>query len=214
MKTENLIQELIHELKPVKRINSTSKRLIHFVAIATFCFLGALSIFGIREDIREAISNPAFFFQAIILFILAVLSALSALILSVPGEERSSRVRWIPILVFFLWGGTLVWLLTENQGSVGHGLNCIRDIVVFGAVPGIVLMIMVRKAAALTAGWNGALLLMSVAALGALGAQFVCHNDSPSHLLLWHLIPVAMAGLIGVFLGKWILALKGRSKKL
>lgn len=215
MKTENLIQELTQELKPVKRLESPLKRLVRFAGVAVFCFLGALSILGVREDLNEVFSNPAFLLQAIILFALTILSGLSALILSVPGEERSPIVRWIPILVFVLWAGTLgsLLFLVEDAGPVGRGLNCIRDILVFGALPGAVLFIMVRKATTFKFGWSGFLLLLSVASLGALGTQFVCRNDSPLHLLVWHFLPVALAGLIGIGIGRLLLNRQQCSRK-
>ena len=65
---------------------------------------------------------------------------------------------------------------------------------------------MLRRAAPLEPGRVGVF-----AALGAAGIQFICMNDDPLHALLWHWLPVVVAGAAGVVLGRLVLGKMIRS---
>ena len=98
-------------------------------------------------------------------------------------------------------------LFTERNIHGGHGLVCIRDIIVFGALPGIVLLMMLRKGATLYGEWAGSFAILAVSALGALGTQFICKNDNSFHVLLWHFLPVAIFSVIGFLVGRKLISI-------
>jgi hypothetical protein len=51
---------------------------------------------------------------------------------------------------------------------------------------------MLRRAAPLARVWTCALAGLASLALGALGTQFVCTDDSAAHHLLWHVLPLVL----------------------
>jgi hypothetical protein len=57
----------------------------------------------------------------------------------------------------------------------------------------------------LRAAWAGLLAVLATAAVGVLGANTICPNDRPLHMLLWHVAPLMLFAAIGAGLGAWLL---------
>ncbi|MBI2605071.1 MAG: DUF1109 family protein [Deltaproteobacteria bacterium] len=205
MKTEKLIEELVLASKPVKRLDSPVSRFSRWLLFSISCVTAATLLCGLRSDLSLAIGRAGFSLQAVSALGLAVLSALSAFILSVPDRKR--LWLWaIPLITLVLWFGAIgrEFLVAENvQGGIGF--SCARDIVLFALLPGMLLFWMLRRAAALEPGRVGVLAALAVAALGAAGIQFICMNDDPLHALLWHWLPVALVGGAGFAIGRVML---------
>lgn len=205
MKTEDFIHEIAEGSRPVRQLDSPVVRFVRWSLISFLCLGVGLAVFGVRPDLESVVQTPSFFLQGFFALSLAVLSALSAFILSVP-DKRKPWLHIVPGTTLVLWLGVIVQVfITSNGIHGGLGLSCIRDIVVLGLLPGAFLFLMIGKAAPLKIGRVGLLAGLSVAALGALGTQFICRNDDPLHILLWHYVPVLLLGGIGFFLGRLIL---------
>ncbi len=205
MKTEHLIEKLIQTNRPVKRLTTPVLSFLKWAFVSMLCMGVGVSLFGLISDLESVVFQNGFTFQFLCSLMLALMSALSAFILSVPDEEKT----WVNILPL----ATLaLWLLSISQSFYfneiikgGIGVNCVRDIVVLSIVPAALLFAMLRRAAPLNKGKVGTFAALSVASLGALGTQFICHNDDPLHLILWHYLPVLFIGFSGFFLGKFLL---------
>jgi hypothetical protein len=205
MKTDFLIEKLSQSNRPVQRLSSPSVSFAKWVVVSFFCVGIGASLFGIRTDLEEVVFQYGFTSQVFCSLGLALLSALSAFILSVPDKEKT----WVSVLPI----ATLVlWFISISQSfyvvdfvNGGIGLSCIRDIVVLSFIPTVVLFLMLRRAAPLQKGRVGVFAGLSVAALGAVGTQFICHNDDPLHVIMWHYIPVLGIGFLGFWLGKFLL---------
>lgn len=205
MKTDFLIEKLSQSNRPVHQLSPPLVRLARWVGVSLFCVGVGVSLFGVRTDIEVVIHQFGFNFQVLSSLGLALLSALSAFILSVPDKEKN-WVSALPLATLVLW---LVSISLSFYGveSVkgGIGLSCIRDIVVLALVPSIFLFVMLKKAAPLQRGRVGVFAGLSVGALGALGTQFICHNDDPLHVIMWHYVPVFTIGILGFWFGKFLL---------
>jgi hypothetical protein len=90
-------------------------------------------------------------------------------------------------------------------GQLTFAWHCVYKTASIAAAPGVALFIMVRKAAPLRAGWAGLLAVLATAAVGVLGANTICPNDRPLHMLLWHVAPLMLFAAIGAGLGTWLL---------
>src|SRR5690606_34401839 len=90
-------------------------------------------------------------------------------------------------------------------GRVGFGWHCVYKTASVAALPGAALFLMVRQAAPLRAGWAGLLAMLATTAVGVLGANVICPNDRPLHMLVWHVLPLMLFAAIGVGLGVWLL---------
>lgn len=121
-------------------------------------------------------------------------------------DQNRPLLSIVPIVCALLWVTAIGYSFVSAQSIVGGiGLNCIRDIVVLGLLPGALLFFMIKKAAPLGLGKVGAFAALSVAALGAVGTQFICTNDDPLHALIWHYVPVLLLGWLGVVIGRRLL---------
>lgn len=202
MKTNDLIGRLSRLEPPKQVLPSYGKRLLKWSIAGLFCTCVGVAVFGFRSDLHDVAITPGFLIQAALLLIASVLSAFTAFALSVPGTSGRHSGRLVA-LSLLLWAIFLVVSLIVSRNFVsGVGLFCMRDIFVLGIIPGILLFTMIRAAAPFRSAITGLLTTLSAAGLGALGVQFICKNDNPLHILLWHFIPVLLVGLAGIFLGR------------
>ena len=211
MRTEDLIQELVSDARPVTRLQPVARRLLGWVVLAAGSFAVVLFLMGVRRELGDSSDRADFAFEAALLIITAMSAAIGALVISVPGAERSPLVRWAPIVAAtasVLWAaGELVYAAATGAptGRLTFAWHCVYKTSCVGAVPGIALFLMVRRAAPTRAMWAGLLAVLATAAVGVLGANVICPNDRPLHMLLWHVAPLMLFAAIGAALGTWLL---------
>ena len=216
MRTEDLIQELASDARPVTRLQPVARRLLAWVVLAAVSFAVVLFLMGVRRELGDSGDRADFAFEAALLIITAMSAAVGALVISVPGAERSPLVRWAPIVAAtasVLWAaGELVYAAATGAptGRLTFAWHCVYKTSCVGAVPGIALFLMVRRAAPTRAMWAGLLAVLATAAVGVLGANVICPNDRPLHMLLWHVAPLMLFAAIGAALGAWLLKWPGR----
>jgi len=212
MKTDDLIQKLSSDTKPIHKLGTPFIRFLKWLAAALLCVGVGVALMGLREDFMSKLAEPIYLIESIFILLLMLSSGLAAFILSIPNANASAWTKWLPCVPLFLWAGFLVYELSfvyVNQGFSGfvmeYGIGCTRDVLVLAVVPGALLFFMVQKAAPTSLAWVGALILLSVAALGSMGVQFICSNSQPLHIFIWHFLPVILVGAAGIYLGKKIL---------
>ncbi len=91
------------------------------------------------------------------------------------------------------------------MGRISFAWHCVYKTTSVATVPGVVLFLMVRRAAPMRAAWAGLLAILATAAVGVLGANIICPNDRPWHMLLWHVVPLMLFAALGAALGAWLL---------
>lgn len=208
MKTDELIKRLAQAGPPTSVNRSYVSRFLSWMAGAVLCTFVGVATFGFRPDLHERALIGSFLFQGGVLLTASVLSALAAFAFSVPGEGKPSRV-WLALTSLFLWIAFLfVSLFTSGNFIAGAGYSCIRDIVVLGLIPGFSLFLMIRAAAPLKPSLTGILGALAVSGLGALGTQFICKNDNPLHIILWHFLPIVVLASCAAALGRFLLRTK------
>lgn len=203
--TNDLIKTLSSEMKPVTRLESPYRRFIKWV-LAAFLSLGSgIFLLGINPHLFHSFLIFDFNLQTICLFFLALLSTLSAFLLSIPDKNKP-LINLIPFITLALWGLALIFALIKIPTfTFDYGVVCIRDILLLSALPGIMLFLMLRQAAPLSPSKVGLFAMLGIAGLGAFGTQFVCRNGDPLHLLLWHFTPVLIIGILGILIGRFLL---------
>lgn len=207
MRTDDLIRELAADGRPVRRLAPWLRRTAVWTLVAAACAVGVIASIGTRRDLAQVIWRAPFVFEALLLIVTAVSAAGGALIVSVPGAERSKLVRWLPITA---GAGALLWVTGELAVVLAAGEQpgrlvlswwCIQRTLLVGLVPGILLFTMVARGAPLRAAWAGLLALLATSALGVLGTNIMCSVDRPVHMLLWHVGPMALLAAAGAFIG-------------
>lgn len=208
MKTEDVIRTLVADAEPVRRLPAEATRCARWAAAASsIVVLGALAL-GPRPDLASKAGDTRFLGEAAALLVLFVVSARAVFRLSVPGEERSLGTTALPSAALLLWAVVLLhraWPLGSTPGfDLSPGYRCVGRLLVLGISPAIIGFVLVRRAAPLKKAWTGALLGLASFSAAALGSRALCVIDRPEHVLLWHVLPVAVIASLGATLGAWI----------
>jgi hypothetical protein len=211
VRTEELIQQLAADGAPVRRLRPVVVRVVAWIALAVVSLAVVMMLMGIRRELGDALDRADFTLEALLLAVTAISAAAGALVMSVPGAEQSRLVRWIPVTTAVL---CIVWAVGElavaaatgaPSGRLTFAWHCVYKTTSVAVLPGVALFLMVRRAAPMHAGWAGLLAVLATAAVGVLGANIICPNDRPLHMLLWHVAPLAVFAALGAALGSWLL---------
>lgn len=205
MKTDDLISKLSAEHKAIEPLPSFWERYLKWAAISLLCVFTGVSLFGLREDVGVISKDPRFIIQNIVILVGALMCSALALILSVPGSEKKKAVRYLAAIPFLLWLFLLFGAAPQKGFYPGIGMGCAGEVFSLGIVPGILLLMIIRRGATLERSYSSFFAFMAAAALGALGVQFSCHSNNVAHLLVWHFLPVIFLGILGVALAKRML---------
>ena len=203
MKTEELIVQLTRSLEPVQPLARPSVRLMRWSALSlAIGTVGVLAI-GARGDLVDAVRQPAFVALAILALATGVAAAAYALVLSVPGAERSPVQRAGPLMLCVAWALMLTAMLVSGGSATARlmappvHIACVIEIGGFALITGWVLFAMLRRAAPLELTWSAALAALAATAFGAAATQIVCPIDDPAHHLVGHMVPRALFTAIG-----------------
>jgi len=212
MNTDDLISELTSRVEPVRVLPPPATRFLRWSALAVVSAVAAVAVFGMRPHLPDVLREPDFIATALLAFGTAALAGAAALVLVIPGAERSPVLRAATATLAIVW--TIVAIAAVIR--TGHGLSgaadwpiCFVRVMAIAAVPGFVLFRMVRAAAPLRLSWTSALATTAPLATGALAIQFVCPIDNPAHALLGHVGPVLVIGLVGVLMARRLLRVPG-----
>ncbi len=211
MMTPELIRQIARGVTPVRILPNPPRRLLSWFGAAMLWVATGVVLIGLRPDVLRGTTTLHFALNCVAILLIAVLSAFAAFMMSVPDTAKSVLVRIAPLSAVFIWlvllatQGRLLFAPGPHHYSAGHGLSCIRDILVLGAIPGAFLFFLVRRAAPVALGWSGLLVMLTLASIGALGLQFTCTNDDPLHLFAWHFLPVLLIAVSGIVLGRHLL---------
>lgn len=215
METNDLINGLVADLRPVRRLASPTSRAANWLAVAMVGVLIGLTHFGVRRDIVETSRSLAFLLRVSLLGATVWLAILTCLRLSVPAGESRAWARWWPIVaigsVLAVGAGELVYaLLLGDAGSPFRSWTCVRKVAFAGAIPAAGAMLMMRRSAALEPQWTAMLGLLAAGAAGGLTAELACPIDEPMHMFVWHLVPAAVLAVVGLGGGELWARFRGR----
>ena len=208
MRTDELIVSLARSARPVEPIARPSIRLARWTAATALLMALAVIVIGPRTSVLFARAQPVFLGLAVVTVCTALLSAASALVLAIPGAERSPWQRVVPLIAASAWILALVYLLSI-EGAVMRRLlqwpvhvACLLEIAGLGFLPGWALFAMLRRAAPLERAWSGALAALAALSISAAATQFICPIDDPAHQLVGHVLPVVVLSTLGAIAGR------------
>jgi hypothetical protein len=207
VKTDDLIAQLVTDLRPVRRLVSPTSRAAHWLAVAIVGVLIGLMYFGVRRDMGEASQSLAFAARVALLLSTLWLSIITCMRLSVPGGETRAWRRWWPLIalgsVLAVGVGELVYAMwLGDAGSPLRSWTCVRKVAIAGALPAIGAIVLMSRGAALEPRWTAMLGLLAAGAAGGLTAELACPIDEPMHTFLWHLVPPLVLAIVGLAAGE------------
>lgn len=196
MATNDVISDLVRDLRPVSPLPLPRVRVSRWAAATGLSTLAAAAVLGLRTDLASVAATAPFQVHALMLLVAALGSGAVALASAVPGDPTTGWRRVAPlmaILGWWLWLGAEIWWLAAGNGAwwpVAAGWGCVAKAVAVGFVPGGVLTAMISRAAPPDLRRTCVFAGLAAAAVGALGVEVTCSLTNPTHLLLWHAGPV------------------------
>jgi hypothetical protein len=200
--TDQLIDRLVAGASPVRRLVDPRRRAALWSAIALVCVGLGVAWFGVRRDIAGAMTFLPFLIRVGLLAATMWLSVVAALRLSIPGEGQRAWTRWWPLvllgaLVSVVAAELVVVSLVGEMGSPLRAWTCVRKLTFVGVVPALGAMVLIRRAAPLDPVWAALLGLVAAGAAGALTSELACPIRVPMHVMLWHVLPIAVYATLG-----------------
>lgn len=213
MKTEDLIQKLSLDLKPVKSMPSPVRMTALFSLIGLALIGLSFFMMSSRADLKDQLSNPRFLFELGLAFVLA-LSALSlSAFLSRPGRQSDTRtlekltVGFLALVL--IYDGFRVAQLSQSQIHLGLSLSgaaCFVSVLGFSIMLGAAMMFWLREGASVNPQLSGLVIATACVALGNVSIAFFCGIGNGMHILVWHFVLPLIAALgVGVVAGRLLL---------
>ena len=163
MRTDNLIVELARTASPVTPLAPPFVRFVRWAAVMFVVAAVGVFVLGPRPDIADALGQPAYIARLLATLLMALLAAIAAFVLSVPGAERTKAQRIVPFVAVCAWAALLGTLLIAGGDPVARVIAfpvnwpCPYKILGFSLVPGFALFALLRRAAPLEPMWSASL---------------------------------------------------------
>ncbi len=209
MQTNELINQLTKHTTPVKPLMHPILQTGIWLLFSAFYFIALSAFMGIREDLVEMVQQPLFSTELILATITALTAAVVAICLSVPDAYQKLWLRWIAVVGFSALTLLLLYrlLATEHYDDFMTGLGCSGEVCLYAFIPGVFLVLMLRRAATVHSGWAGAMCGLAVGLFGYIFLRLTEPNDDILHLMTWHYLPllaiVALGTICGIRCLKW-----------
>ncbi len=201
MNTNRLIDSLVSDAEPVRRLRPLQQRIMAWVGIAVLLGIAVIVMHGLRPDLMGCMTEWQFLAGTIAPMITGAMAAAGALIAAQP--DRSERWLLLPVPALMLWiGGTtggclLDWVTTDFSGMRPAALlECLLTVGGVSLALAGLLHALLRPL--LRAAPRGTIVVMSLAAASvATAAHALTHSiETSALLLLWS--PGVAAAIFGL----------------
>ncbi|WP_041685998.1 NrsF family protein [Erythrobacter litoralis] len=196
-----LIAELTEDLQPVRAMKARDGLLLAALA-------GAITVLAVwlAADLWEGIAHgeaSAFFFVTNGLLLVLGLAAVTATVaLASPSVgNRQDAPRWALAMVAILPFTAVATVFAAGSGPAAlvdpYSLHCLTAATGASALTFVALTYWLRRGAPVSVETAGFFAGIASGAIGSFAYGLSCPIDGVAHLGLWHVLPVAIAGLIG-----------------
>jgi hypothetical protein len=201
--TETLIRQLTGRPPRIRPLARPWVRAAGWLGIAVPSALLVAVTMSVHGDWVSRLLVPRVVCEEAFALATGILAAIGAFSSVVPGYNR--RVLFLPLVPLVLWLGGLGqssvrdWLqLTSHGFSMRTEWVCLPATIIAGAVPAIVMAVMLRRGAPLTPRLSALLGGLAAAGLGNLGVCVTHHAYGNVLVLVWHVsIVVALTVMVG-----------------
>jgi hypothetical protein len=216
-RTSSLIDSLVADVKPVRRLGPPSVRAVCWLLFAALMLALVAIGHGARPDLMLKLHQPAFVTRVTAALMTGALAALASFIASVPG--RSWRWLLLPVPALAVWISTISygcltnWVNVGPEGmSAGEAARCFATLALTGIPLSLMMLIMLRHAARLAPTAIAMMGSLAVAAMTAVALSLFHSIDATVMILMWNFgvaaLFIVISGLGGRQLFGWV-ALKG-----
>ena len=209
MKTDDLINQLGKQAKPVKPLRSPLMRAMMWLFVLSICMIAGIVIVGLRHDFFDMMMNPIFILEMTSLLIAGICASFATFQLSIPCEKVnpitwallgiSSLLLLTRMVICFIYA-TPESFMAYADGEIG--IPVILDALAMSIIPAIVLFILIKKGAPIRSGLTAVAGLLALASFAAMGCRSICPLNDPAYIILWQGLPLMILILIGLLLGR------------
>ena len=211
--TPDLIAALASDATPVRRLRPPLVRAAVWLIFAVSLIAAIAIVHGLRPDLAERLRQPVFTVGIVASFVTGILAAAVAFLLSLP--DRSGLWLLLPAPSIAVWLSTLGygcltdWVsLAPDSVRVGEAVRCFVTLVVTSLPLSLVLLTMLRHAAALRPTLATLAGSLSVAAITATALSLFHSPDATIMILIWNLgtsvLIVGLACIFGAKMFSWV----------
>jgi hypothetical protein len=217
MKTDQLIDKLKRDLKPVQKSVWAADALLLWLLVSCAVVGLALFVLPIRPDLRSRLPSTYFQLETILCIGACMSAVLIAYRSSIPGLLGEWEEK-LGLLLLLLMGGALMskmmLLGLHPDLSLKHEFlmeldfyrgRCGQMMLIIGMVGASALTFISRRNAPTKLYRTGLWVALAAGCLALTAMQFVCDHENFAHIFLWHMVPVMLLALGGAALGKKIL---------
>jgi hypothetical protein len=206
--THDLIERLSTNVQPVAPVRRAGVRAALLSLSTLFLALLVLRVtHEPRPDLAASFGQSIYLIQGAAILIAGLLSAYAACRLSVPDTRIRPPVKVALAASSVLWLTMIGFELIQTTAAPAAAPSCFIGLTLGMSAPLALGIVMLMRSAPVWRGWAGYALVLAIGSFSALGMRFICPNDSPSHLLVWHFLPVIILAAIGYPLGQILLKL-------
>ena len=207
--TDDFIDGLCGDLKPVKPLAHPLKRILPFAVLAALFVAIATYFVGVRPDVGERLQDSSFLIETILVAFIVITSAIASAYLSVPDARGKKWLIALPFTglgIFALWSAIRGYTEGMKMPKL-HIDHCMGEGVFMAVVPLLVAVFIIRKGATTSPKLSAIMNVLFAGGLGYLALRFTCMMDTIGHSLVSHMLPYIVIGTaLGLFsqkLYKW-----------
>ena len=207
-KRQDLIDELVNDLRPVRRPGKVGREALLCLIAATLWSVVIVLVTGpLRPGALENLAaHPLFVAETLLAALAIVALGVAALRSAIPGEPRTA-LRFLWLLPVAAWVTVYIVELEYPPGWVsklGGRYECSWQVALFSLPAFALFLWSARRLFPLRPRSTGFLAGAAAAAIPGALMQFACMYV-PEHILVHHIAPVAIVAVLGALAGPYLL---------
>lgn len=211
--TSDLIDSLVADAKPVRRLRPPVTRALCWLLFAALMLTLVALVHGVRPDLMVKLRQPTFVVGVAAALITAVLASTASFMASVPG--RSRLWLWLPAPAVVVWMSTIGYgCLTDwvsigpNGMSPGETARCFATLAITGIPLSLAMLLMLRYVARLAPTSIVMTGSLAVAAMTSAALSLFHPLDATVMIVMWNVgvavVLMVFSGLYGRRLSGWV----------
>ena len=211
--TSDLIDSLVADAKPVRRLRPPAMRALCWLLLATLILTLVALVHGVRPDLMVKLHQPVFVVGVASALTTAALASFASFMASVPGRSRGWLLLPAPAVVAWMttigYGCLTNWISIGPDGmSPGETARCFATLAITGIPLSLVMLIMLRYVARLSPNSVVMTGSLAVAAMTAVALSLLHPLDATVMILMWNFgvaaVLMVLSGLYGRRLFGWL----------
>lgn len=204
-----LVDRLMENFGPARRIWPVNRRLTAWL-ILQLAILGLVAGAAPRMDLPGQLRNPQYLLQLAAFVVTGAIAAWLALRTAIPSRE-AKRAELVIIGI-----AAVIAIFSVRSGPAGvtvpwgqfirAGSRCLICTTLLAAPPWFVLFWAVRRGAPFAVKTAGGLIGAAAFCFAFTASRLGCAIDSPSHLLVWHVLPIVAGTVVSLRAGRRLAA--------